>query len=160
MPVKYYLQIDEIKGNSIDSGHQDEIRLESFQFAESAAVSASLTGGSSSSSRIAMQDFAFVMNSSCATPKLFEACASGKHFQRAILKCESPSGEAVRWTLENVIVSSFVTKSSTETDQISLDEAAFSFTKIRVEYAQAAREGAPGGTTIGGWDVAKNSRWV
>src|SRR5664279_5125033 len=77
MAVDFFLKIDGIKGESMDSTHKDEIDLQSWSWGETQTGSHAF-GGGGGSGKVSMQDFHFVMNANLASPKLLLACASGE----------------------------------------------------------------------------------
>ena len=81
--VDYFLKLDGIPGESVDSKHKDEIDIMSFSFGETQTGTA--LGGGGGAGKVQMQDFHFTMRTSKASPKLFLACASGEHIKDGIL---------------------------------------------------------------------------
>ena len=74
--VDYFLKIDGIDGESVDSKHAGAIEPLSFSWGLSQAGSFA-TGGGAGAGKVQFQDFHFTSNTSKASPKLMLACASG-----------------------------------------------------------------------------------
>ena len=152
-----YFQIDGIEGPSREQNHLHAIPLEEFRFAER-LVAGSYTSARAASAGVEMQEFLLTMRSSSATPLLFQACASGKHFRNATLWCKVESGEGIKWTFEDLIITSFSTKGGSEIPAVSLDQISIAFGRIIAEYQAVSERGEVSGVTKAGWDLTKNAR--
>jgi type VI secretion system secreted protein Hcp len=151
MAVDMFLKVDGIPGESRDDKHKDEIEIESFSWGESHAAD---------ESKVSMQDFHFVTQFSKASPILFVSCASGKHFPTATLSVRK-SGEQqlefLKWTLSDVIVSSYQTGGASGSGLNPMDAFSLNFAKIEVSYKEQKPDGSLGDETRAGWDLKKNS---
>jgi type VI secretion system secreted protein Hcp len=92
MAFDTYLHIDGIKGESTDSAHKDWIELISYSPAtpQPAPTTAAAAGGGSG--KVKMQDFHFVKKVDVASPKLYLASSSGKHFANVTVEVMKSSG--------------------------------------------------------------------
>jgi len=153
--VDYFLKIDGIDGESKDSKHKGEIDVESWNWSQSNS-DASAFGGGTGTGKVAMENFRFSMRVSKASPKLLQACASGKHFNSAILTCrksgETPQ-EYLKITFSEVKVTSFQTGGSGGSEIIPLDQIQLSFAKIEYEYSEQKPDGSLAGAIKAGWDL-------
>ena len=93
--VDLFLKIDGIQGESKDAKHANEIDVDAFSWGETNVVSNA--GGGRGAGKVAMQDFHFTKRLDTASPMLFLACASGKHFPKAVLTARK-AGQASRTT--------------------------------------------------------------
>ena len=153
----YFLKIDGIPGESTDEKHKDEIEILSFKWGESQRGATQSSGGASSSGKVNMQDFHFVMKFNKASPKLFLSCASGEHFQKAVLivrKAGKDDQEYLKWTLSDVVCSSYQTAGSNP--QVPNDQFSLNFNKIEVEYKPQKADGTLDSPVKAGWDLKKN----
>jgi hypothetical protein len=79
--VDYFIDIDGIPGESEDAGHKDKIPVLSFSRGETQpGTFGNGTGGTAG--KVSFSDFRFTMQTCKATPKLMQACASGKHIEK------------------------------------------------------------------------------
>jgi type VI secretion system secreted protein Hcp len=157
--LDYFLKIDGIEGESRDSKHKGEIELESWSWGETQAVLAS--GGGGGAGKVQMQDFHFVTRVSKASPKLFLACASGQHVKSAQLtarKAGERQLEFLRYTLSDVLVTSYQTGGSGAEEVVPMDQVSLNFSKIQVDYTEQKPDGSAGGTLSAGWDVKTNKK--
>ena len=67
--VDYFLKIDGVQGESVDSKHKGEIDLESFSWGETSSGGQG-AGGGGGAGKVSIQDFHFVMKLNKASPKL------------------------------------------------------------------------------------------
>jgi len=102
--IDYFLKIDGIAGESLDSKHKGEIDVESWSWGESLEGS-----GPGGPGRVRMNDLAITARLSKASPPLLTACASGQHFKSAELVgvAAGKGAEIVRYRLGDVLVSSY-----------------------------------------------------
>jgi type VI secretion system secreted protein Hcp len=159
-----FLKIDGIEGDSNDSKHKNEIEVISWSFGDSqpATVTRSAAGGASAG-KVTMQDFKFTMKVGKASPMLFGAVANGKHIKKAVLTVRTTSGqkqlEFLKISLEDVIVSSFISLGSKSTE-VPAEEIMLNFGKIQVSYTQFdPQTGAPKGEIKSGWDLTGNKSY-
>ena len=152
-----FLKIDGIQGESMAAGHKDDIDVVSWNWGENLPTSAPSAGGAAAG-RVRMQDFKFVMRVCKASPKLFQACASGKRIKSAELTVRSggdstekpgPGQIVLRILFSDILISSYYStwKSS---DPFPMDEVSFSFGKVEIEYRYQ------GGNVKEMWDVRGN----
>jgi len=158
--VDYFLKIDGVEGESKDKKHSKEVELESWSFGAAQGGSMGVgTGGGTG--KVQLQDFHFVMKANKASPKLFEACATGKHFGSAILTCRKAGGEQeefLKYTFTDLLVSSYQTGGSGGADVIPMDQISINFTKIEVEYKEQTEKGTLGGSVKAGWNAKENAK--
>ena len=157
--VDYFLKIDGIPGESVDKAHKDEIQLESFSWGETQQIATSGTGSGAGTGKVQMQDLHFVSRISKASPKLMLACASGKHIKDAILtarKAGKAAQEFLVIKLRDVLVSSYQTGGSHESDSLPLEQVAFNFAQIELEYRPQKADGSLDAPVKAGWDKIVN----
>jgi len=158
--VDYFLKIEGIEGESLDSKHKGEIELESWSFGETNTGSFA-HGAGGGAGKVSMQDFHFVMRTNKATPKLFLACASGEHIKEATLVCRKAGKEQQEYLtikFNELLVSSYQTGGSAHSDVIPVDQISFNFSKIQVQYKEQKSDGTLGGAVMAGWDLKQNKK--
>jgi type VI secretion system secreted protein Hcp len=153
--VDLFLKIDGVQGESQDSKHKGEIELESFSWGD-AQVSAQRDGGGAG--RAAFKDFQFVMRVNKASPQLFLASASGQHLKMAVLTARRAGGagaEFLTFKFTDLLVSSYQTEGSAE-QPFLVDQVAFNFGRIDVEYRPQKPDGTLDVPIKASWDVKSN----
>ena len=158
MAVDYFLKLADVKGESQDSKHKDEIQLESFSFGASQQGTTQF-GGGGGAGKVSMQDFNFVMRNNSASPKLFLYCANGKHLKDAKLTCRKAGEKPQTFltvTMSPVLISSWNTGGSTAGD-IPMDQISLNFSKIEVEYFVQDDKGATKSAGKNWYDLKTNT---
>jgi type VI secretion system secreted protein Hcp len=144
MAVDYFLKIDTIEGESVDSKHAKEIAVEAWSWGESQAGSA-VPGGGGGAGKVSMQDFSFVMKVNKASPKLMLARATGKHIKSARLavrKAGQGQLDYLTFTLHDVVVSSYQTGGAESSGLAPLDLVSLRYAKIEVDYKAQKADGS------------------
>ena len=160
MAVDYFLKIDGIEGESTDAKHKGQIDVASWSWGVTQATAPS-PGGGGGAGKADSQDFHFVARTSKASPKLFLACASGQHLKSAILtarKAGKDLQEFLKWTMTDVLVSSFQTGGSEAADVVPMDQVSLNVSKIQVEYRVQNPDGSLGSPVKAGWDFRTNQK--
>jgi type VI secretion system secreted protein Hcp len=158
--VDYFLKIDGIAGESLDSKHAGEIEIE--QWSWGANNSGSMAhGGGGGAGKVVMQDFSFSMREYKASPLLMLACASGQHIKSAQLTCRKAGTEQQEFLtikFSDLLVSAFQTGGSAMGDIVPIDNISLNFSKIEYEYKSQKADGTLDSPAKAGWDVKTNKK--
>ncbi len=156
LAVDMFLKIEGIEGESTAAGgHGDWIEIESFSWAASRPSTS--TGRTRGGGRTSFSDMSVVKKVDAASPNLYLACASGKHYPSATLQIRK-AGEGpvpyMEYRLENVRISS-VSVSTSESSAEPVEEVTLSYGKIVWTYtpADATRRG---GSVEKSWNLEAN----
>lgn len=161
MAFDAFLKIDGIPGESTDDKHKDWIEILSFKHGldQPASATASSVGGATAE-RVNHATFDIVHLLDKASPKIYEACCTGKHINEVVIELCRSGGDKVKYMevkLEQVLISK-VQSSGASTDQgFPGESVSFSYGKIKWTYTQQKRaDGAGGGNISAGWDLTAN----
>lgn len=158
MAVDVFLKIGDIKGESTDSKHKDEIEIESFSFGQAADA----TEAGQRPGKVDLQDFSFVMPLNAASPTLMTRCADGKHIADALLTVRTASGqnpqEFMKIKFVDVLISSFQNGGS-QADIFPTDQFSMWFAKIELDYRPQSPTGALGPSVFFKWDRIKGETY-
>src|SRR5919107_4929280 len=135
MAVDMFLKITDVKGESKDKTHKEEIEIESFSWGAT-QQGASSHGSGAGAGKVSMQDFHFVMRNNAASPTLFLFCANGKHLKEAKLTCRKAGGKQENFlvvTMSDVLISSYQTGGS-GAGEVPMDQISLNYSKIAIEY--------------------------
>ena len=152
----YFLRLDGIPGESLDSKHKGEIDVLSWSWGESQEIAAT-PGGGSGAGKVEMTDLHVSANLSKASPQLLLACAAGKHIKSAVLtgrKAGKQQTEFLTFSLSDVLVSGYQTGASEA--EVPLDSISLNFSKIEVSYKQSKADGSLAKAIRVGWDRKAN----
>jgi len=156
----YFLKIDDIKGESLDDKHKDEIQLESWSWGETQGGAHS-SGGGGGGGKVVMQDFHFVQKANKASPFLFVNCAAGQHIKKAVLTCRKAGGTQQDFliiTMEDLLVSSFQTGGSAAGESIPTEQVSLNFSKIQYSYSVQKADGKLDSPIVKGYDVKAHKK--
>jgi len=153
MAFNAFLKIDGVTDNSPNG----EIRLESFSWGVSNAAS-STTGTGGGAGKASFQDFSFAALVGVQSPKLFEAVATGKHINNAMLTVNDKI-EPLVIRFSDVFISGYKLdegslftqkcgEGSIPAIQLGAPMESVSFNFAKIEF-QAGGNTATGGGTIG-----------
>jgi len=174
MAFDAFLKIDGISGESTDDKHKDWIEVLSFQhgMSQPSSATASSSGGGTTE-RVNMDDWSITKLVDKSSPKLYEACASGKHFATVTLEVNRAGGDKLKYMevkMEQVVISGVQlagasalasgaggANAAQQQKQDHTEQVTFNFGKIKWTYTQQKRpDGSGGGNVTGGWDLTAN----
>lgn len=159
MAVDMFIKLGDIKGESKDKTHADEIDVLSWSWGMSQNGNMHLgTGGGAG--KVNVQDLTLTKYLDKATPNLMMACSSGKHFPEAKLTVRKAGGSAqVEYliiTLKEVLVSSVSTGGSGGEDRL-IETVSLNFAQVLVDYQAQKDDGSKeGGPIKYGWNIRQN----
>jgi type VI secretion system secreted protein Hcp len=160
MAFDAYLKIDGIPGESSDSGHSDWIEVLAFNHhLEQPASPTASSGGGATAERVnhGSLDFRHLLDK--ASPKLYDACCTGKHIKEATLELCRAGGDKLKYMeikLEQVLVSRVEPSGSSSDEGFPSEQVSLAYGKIKWVYTQQKRDGMGGGNVSAGWDLTAN----
>jgi len=142
MASDIFAKIGDIKGESLDDKHKDEIEVLSFAWglANVVPVSASGTGVG----KVSFHDFSFVHNVDKASPLLMKACATGTHIKDATIthrKAGKGQQEFLVIKMTDVIITG-VTHGGSRGDGGYLENVNLVFGQVDLQYAPQKPDGS------------------
>ncbi|EPN52668.1 hypothetical protein A244_17054 [Pseudomonas syringae pv. actinidiae ICMP 18807] len=162
MSFEAYLQIEGVPGETLSEGYENWIELQDFDLSANQTASAtSTTSGGATSGRAYMSDMIVRKPVDNATPKLHEACCSGKHFKQVsvhVFRAGEPKVKYLEIKLEEVIISSFtLTGNGNQPGVFPSELIALNYGRIQLIYSKQSRKtGQSAGQIAGGWDAISN----
>ena len=142
MAADIFAKIGDIKGESLDSKHKDEIEVLSFSWGVTNAVGPA-TGGGSGAGKATFHDLSIVHNIDTASPKLMQACATGTHLKEATIthrKAGKGQQEFLIFKMNDIIITS-VTHSGSG-GQPTPEVVTLAFAKVAIEYKPQKADGS------------------
>jgi type VI secretion system secreted protein Hcp len=142
MASDIFAKLGDIKGESQDAKHKDEIEVLSFSWgvANSGTVG---SGSGSAAGKATLQDLSFVHAIDKATPALMKACATGKHLPEATLtQRKAGEGQLDYFVvkMKKVLVTSVMHGSST--GQPGSETVSVRFASVDLEYKAQKADGS------------------
>ncbi len=159
MAVDMFIKIDDIKGESLDKAHKDEVDVLAWSFGMSQSGTTHM-GGGGGSGKVSVQDISVTKYVDKSSPNLMGSCCSGKHYKKALLTVRKAGGdkpvEYIKITMEDIIVTSISTGGSGGEDRLT-ENVSLNFAKFVMEYTPQDQTGAAGTPIPTGWDIAANA---
>ena len=153
MASDIFAKLGDIKGESLDSKHKDEIEVLSYSWGVSNAGSMA-HGSGGGEGKATFHDLAFVHKIDKASPILMQACATGAHLKEATIthrKAGKEQHEYLIVKMNDVIVTG-VTHGGIgdggHTENVSL-----AFAKVAVEYKPQKPDGSLDAGVIFKYDI-------
>jgi len=160
MAFDAFLKIDDIPGESKDSKHADWIEI--IDFVHSVSQPVSSTASSAGGAATERANFSTINISKLvdmASPKLYEACFTGKHIKEVIIEVFRAGGEKEKYLeikMEQVLIAYFEQGGG---ENFPVERVSFAPGKINMIYSRQKREdGTGGGSVATGWDLRANKQ--
>jgi type VI secretion system secreted protein Hcp len=160
MAIDAYLQIEGIKGESMDDKHKEWIECLDVDFGVDQAGSPVVsTAGGHTTARAEFDEVLVTKHADLSTPVLLQHCAMGKTIPKAKFEFfrADGNGERVKYfemALEHVLISSV--KPGLKPGIGMQEHMCLKFARVTWKYTQQKISGGVGGSTMGGWDLAAN----
>ncbi len=154
-----FLKLDDIKGESRDAKHKEEMDVTTWSWSlwQSGSMHRGSGGGSG---KVAVYDLAVMKYIDRASPNLIMACCSGKHFKEAVLTIRKAGGdnplEYLRITMKHVLVTSYRVEANHSEDRV-LESVMFNFAEVMTEYTPQKADGAGDASIQVAWNIAANT---
>lgn len=134
MAVDYFLKLDGIQGESVDTNHKDEIQIMSWSWGASQVSSVAGTGGSGAG-KADLSDFSIMTYFDKATPKFFKSIGAGTHIKTGTMSAIKSGADGkpyLKVDFKELFVSSLQISGSSEIPTVSLS---FSYNEIKIDYS-------------------------
>ena len=141
MASDIFAKLGDIKGESGDSKHKDEIEVLSYSWGVTNAGSMS-HGGGGGEGKATFHDLSFVHKIDKASPLLLKACATGMHLKEATIthrKAGKGQHEYLVVKMNDVIVTGVTHGGSGDGDS---ENVSLSFAKVAFEYKPQKPDGS------------------
>ena len=141
MAVDIFAKLGDIKGESLDSKHKDEIEVLSYSWGVTNA--GSMGHGSGGEGKASFHDLSFVHNVDKASPVLMQACATGAHLKEATIthrKAGKEQHEYMIVKMNDVIVTGVTHGGSGDSGHS--ENVSLSFAKVALEYKPQKPDGS------------------
>ena len=156
MASDIFAKIGDIKGESLDAKHKDEIEILSFSSGVTNSGSAS-TGSGAGSGKATFQDLVVVHNIDKASPDLMRACATGTHLKEATIthrKSGKGQQEFLVVKMNDVIITGVTHGGAT--GQPYSETVSLAFAKVDLEYKPQKPDGSLDASVVFKYDLKAN----
>jgi type VI secretion system secreted protein Hcp len=149
-----FLKLPDIKGESQDDKHKDEIDILAWSWGVSQSGTMH-TGGGGGSGKASFQDLSVTKWVDQSSPKLLSAVSTGKHIKEALLtvrKAGEKPLEYLKITLTDCLISSVSTGGSGGEDRLT-ENLTINFGEVKFEYTVQKQDGTAGGVVPFGYNI-------
>ena len=143
MASDIFAKIGDIKGESLDDKHKDEVEVLSWSWGVSQSGSMA-HGGGGGEGKASFNDFNFTHHIDKASPVLLKACATGEHIKEATItvrKAGKGQQEFLIIKMNDVIITS-VALSGASDGATTAESVALQFAKVDLEYKPQKADGS------------------
>src|SRR5262252_863223 len=143
MASDIFAKIGDIKGESQDSKHKDEIEVLSYSWG--VTNSAKIEAGGGGVGKATFTDLSFLHSIDKASPNLLKACATGTHLKEATIthrKAGKDQQEYLIIKMNDVIITGVINSDSTADPNPSSETVSLAFAKVDLEYKPQKADGS------------------
>jgi len=156
MATDIFAKLGDIKGESQDAKHKDEIEVLSFSWGVSSSESMSM-GAGAGAGKATFKDLTIVHVVDKASPLLLKACATGTHLKDATIthrKAGKGQQEFLVIKMNDIIITSVSHGGSA--DQSSAETVSLAFAKVDFEYFPQKADGSLDAAVAFKYDLKAN----
>ena len=141
MASDIFAKLGDIKGESLDDKHKDEIEVLSWSWGVTNA--AKPTGGGGGTGKASFHDLSFTHKIDKASPVLMKGCATGQHLKEATIthrKAGKGQQEFLIIKMNDVLITAVADSDSNDGGHI--ETVSLAFAKVDVEYRPQKADGS------------------
>lgn len=158
MAVDMFIKIGDIKGESVDSKHKDEIDVLAWSWGGSQSGTTHM-GSGGGSGKVNVQDLSITKWVDKASPILFKTMCEGSHIKECTLIVRKAGGKPVEYiklVLIDCIVTSLSTGGSGGEDRLT-ENLTLNFAKFKLDYVPQKEDGSAMPAVQMTWNIAANT---
>jgi type VI secretion system secreted protein Hcp len=155
---KAFLRLGDIKGESRNQVYPDTIEIDDYNFGACNTGSFQINQGGGTGN-VKLSDFTCTKTVDSASPGLFRACASARHFANGTLfVCKSGNGQGTYLEVEfkDLIVSDYQITGSGGAEYPPTEAIRISFNAIKFKYCKQNNDGTLAGAIVAEFDAQRN----
>jgi type VI secretion system secreted protein Hcp len=144
MASDIFAKLGDIKGESVDAKHKDEIEVLSFSWGVTNPPPPVGSGGGAG--KAIFQDLVIVHRIDKASPVLMQACAAGQHLKDATIthrKAGKGQHEYLIVKLDDVLITAVAHSGNSGQPDTGSETVSLSFGKVDLEYRPQQPDGSP-----------------
>ena len=144
MATDTFAKIGDIKGESQDDKHKEEIELLSWSWGVNQTGTAA-HGSGSGAGKASFSDFSFSHYIDKASPNLMKACATGEHIKEATItqrKAGKGQQEYLVIKMSDILITNVAPSGSNGDSGLVLEQVALQASKVDLEYKPQKADGS------------------
>ena len=153
-----FLKLGDIKGESTDATHKDQIDVLAWSWGMSNSGTTH-EGGGAGAGKSTVQDFSFTKFVDLSTTDIMLNTLTGEHIPEAtfvVRKAGAEPLEFLKITFKEVIITSVSTGGSGGEDRLT-ENVSLNFAEVKVEYTKQNPDGSKGETKEFSYNIAENT---
>jgi len=157
MSADMFLKIDDVKGESKDKSHADEIDVLAWSWGMSQSGTMHL-GAGGGAGKVSVQDISITKYVDRSSPNLMNACCVGQHYKEVKLTVRKAGVTPLEYltiTMKRVLVSSISTGGSGGEDKLT-ENVSLNFAEYQVEYTPQKDDGSGDAAVESGFNIEQN----
>jgi type VI secretion system secreted protein Hcp len=160
MAVDMFLDLDGVKGESIDKKYKDKIDILGWQWGL-ANTGTFHQGSGGGAGKATFTDISISKYVDAASPNIMLFCANGKHFSKGKIVVRKAGGDSaleyLTVEMDSVLVTSYNVGGGGGQERL-VENVSLNFAKVKVEYATQTKDGGKGTPQAFAWDISTNSK--
>jgi type VI secretion system secreted protein Hcp len=154
MATDAFLELDGVEGESTRKGFEGQIELISFSLGghNPSTIGA---GGGGGAGKVSLTPFTFMKVSDKASPTMFQAMCTGKHFPKAKVTIHKAGGEEavdfLVYEFEKVFIEDMNWSGGSGSD-VPMESVAMAYGKVTITFTPQTETGAKGSPVVASWD--------
>jgi len=159
MAVDMFLELDGVKGESVDKAHKDKIDILAWSW----GLSNSGTfhhGSGGGAGKASFNDITITKYIDAASPNIMLFCANGKHFTKGKIIVRKAGEKPLEYLViefDKVLVASYSTGGGAGEERLT-ENVTLNFAKMKLEYVTQSEKGGKGTPHAFAWDIAANAK--
>ncbi len=157
MASDMFIKIGDIKGESVDGKHKDEVDVLAWSWGASQSGTTH-TGSGGGAGKVSVQDLSITKYVDKATPVLWKYACTGTHIKEAVLVVRKAGGtplEYIKITMQDCLVAAVSTGGSGGEDRLT-ENLTLNFARFKLEYVPQKEDGTGLPAIPMTWNIAKN----
>ena len=158
MAVDMFIKLGDIKGESKDDTHKDEIDVLAWSWGMSQSGSWSV-GGGGGAGKVNVQALSLTKFIDASSASLMTHCCNGEHIKEGTLVVRKAGGkkplEYVKITMKKILVTSVSTGGSGGEDRLT-ENVTLDFAHVKLDYFEQKDDGSGAPAKTLTWDIEKN----
>ena len=154
MTQRWFLELDGIPGDSTDAAHKDWIDVQSWAWGV-AANTGNVTGGVRVG-RPTLEPLSVAAHLGSASPRLFEACVTGRHISDAVLSGVTASGSGKGFEFLTVRLQEVTVAAQHLGDSLGVapsDEFTLTYGRVEISFRRQTATGGAGVPVTASYDA-------
>jgi type VI secretion system secreted protein Hcp len=158
MAYDAFLDISGVDSESTREGFENKIELIGFNLGATNPTTIGI-GGGGGQGKVQVTPFAFTKRTDKSSPQLFQACATGKHFETATVTLHKAGGNAaldyLKYKFTDVFIENISWSGNSGGNDLPLENVSFAYGRVEVTYTPQKEDGSKGSPVVGTWDQKK-----